>query len=191
MRNTAKSSNRMASASLAGVAVLLGLTQGLRAEVSYHLVLLPDEAKQITNAGIVLLSDRTLLEPARDAQGNPVWDSDGDGVADGYTARVLTTGDYSGAHATRVNEELGLAAGAGDDPDGVSEQAVLWTNIWTANEDGTFGTLVDLGQSHTAQYGTAMDVNSRGQVVVRQYCREVPPPRSFWARAGAGQSPRH
>jgi hypothetical protein len=155
---------------LSGVVISLWPAHPAAAEARYHLVLLPDGARQVTNTGIIL-SDGALLEPARDAQGDPVWDSDGDGVADGYISGSLTTGSYGEARATRVHEELELAVGwAGTYP----AQPVLWTNIWTANGDGSVGTLVDLGRSHGAQGGVAMDINSRGQVVVREEGRDDP-----------------
>jgi hypothetical protein len=164
--------------SLAGVVALLGLAQDSAAEARYHLVMMPDGAGQVTNSGLVL-SGTLLLEPARDALGNPVWDSDGDDVADGYTTTSLTLGDYSAAGAMHVNEELGVAVGWAQASG--NRQPVLWTNIWTANEDGTVGTLVDLGGSHGAQTGIAMDLNSRGQVVVREGGRDHP-----WSPWGMG-----
>jgi hypothetical protein len=120
-----------------------------------------------------------LIEPARDAQGEPVWDSDGDGVADGHTTTLLTLGGYSAASAISVNEELGAAVGYAS----VSgyAQPVLWTNIWNANGDGTVGSLVDLGGSHGAQEGIAWDVTSGGLVVVREGGREHP-----WSPFGMG-----
>jgi hypothetical protein len=172
MGSRLKSDRRATRITLTSTGVLLGLTQLALAQPSYHLVLLPDEALQVTNAGTVLLQGRTLLEPARDLWGDPIWDADGDGVAEGYTAASLTMGPYAGAHVNRVSQELGIAVGyAWTD---AAMQPVLWMDITTVNGDGTLGTIVDLGHSHTARRGEAMDVNARGQVVVRQSDRDHP-----------------
>lgn len=175
----------MVLTSLAGLVVLLGLCQSARAkkpvpppppEARYHLVL-GVGAGQVTNSGIVL-SGRLLIEPARDAQGDPVWDADDDGVADGYTTTSLTLGGYSAASAISVNEESGLAVGWASAGGGYC-QPVLWTDIW--NGDGTVGTLVDLGRSHGAQEGIACDITSGGLVVVREGGRDHP-----WSPWGMG-----
>jgi hypothetical protein len=164
--------NKQTKLNLAILLMAAAVTAGAvvaTAEVSYHLVLMPDGAGQVTNTGLVL-SGMKLLEPASDAAGNPVWDSDGDGIADGYVTTSLTLGGYSEASATSVNEQLGVAAGYAL----VSgyNQPVLWTNIWSVNGDGTVGTMVDLGGSHGAQEGIAYDLNSSGQVVIREGGRE-------------------
>jgi hypothetical protein len=150
------------------------------AEARYHLILIPEVVRQITSSGVVL-SGRLLIEPARDAQGEAVWDSDGDGMADSYTTTSLTLGGYLRAETYSVNEESGFAVG--EAWSGGYWQPVLWTDIWSTNEDGTAGTLVDLGRSHDAQTGIAMDLNSRGQVVVREGGREHP-----WSPWGMGLS---
>jgi hypothetical protein len=174
---------------LAGLVVLLGLCQLARAkkpapppepEARYHLILIGVPVGQVTNSDVVL-SGRSLIEPARDGQGEPVWDSDGDGMADGYTTTSLTLGGYSDAKAYSVNEESGFAVG--EAWSGGYWQPVLWTDIWSTNEDGTAGTLVDLGRSHGAQTGIAMDLNAQGQVVVREGGREHP-----WSPWGMGLS---
>jgi hypothetical protein len=139
-------------------------------EARYHLVLISEVVNQITNSG-VLLTDDSLIEPARDGQGNPVWDSDSDGMADGYTVFELTLGSYLEVKAYSVNEELGTVVGSAKGSDGY-EQPVLWTDIWNTKGDGTVGTMIDLGGSHGAQEGIATDVTSGGLVVVREGGRE-------------------
>jgi hypothetical protein len=147
-------------------------------EARYHVILIPEVVRQITSSG-VLLSGNSLIEPARDAQGEAIWDSDGDGTADGYTTTSLTLGGYLRAETYSVNEESGFAVG--EAWSGGYWQPVLWTDIWSTNEDGTAGTLVDLGRFQGAQAGTAMDLNSRGQVVVREGGRDHP-----WSPWGMG-----
>ena len=147
-------------------------------EARYHLALIPEGADQVMNSGLVL-SGNLLIEPARDPQGELVWDSDNDGMADGYTTTSLTLGGYSEAGAISVNEQLGAAAGYAK-VNGYN-QPVIWTNIWNSNGDGTVGTLVDLGGSHGAQEGIARDITSAGQVVVREGGREHP-----WSTWGMG-----
>ncbi|MFC1738456.1 hypothetical protein ACFL1G_05325 [Planctomycetota bacterium] len=188
MRNRTRTKVRILLTSLAGLVVLLGLCQLARAkkpapppppEASYHLVLIGQPVGQITNSGRVLAGS-SLIEPALDGDGNPVWDSDGDGIADSYTPFPLTLGGYLEAEACSVNEELGAVVGCAKGSSGYV-QPVLWTNIWSVNGDGTVGTLVDLGGSHGAQEGIATDINSQGQVVVREGGREHP-----WSPWGMG-----
>jgi hypothetical protein len=138
-------------------------------EARYHLILIEVPVEQITNSGVILTEEGLLIEPERDDDGNPVWDSDGDGMADSYTTTSLTPGAYSNAKAYSVNEESGLAVGEAFD--GVDWHPVLWKNIWNVNGDGTAGTLVYLGRTQGATDGIAMDLNSGGQVVVREILR--------------------
>jgi uncharacterized membrane protein len=165
---------------LAGLVVLLGLYQLAQAkkpapppEPRYHLILIGAHVEQITNSDVVLTEDGLLIEPDRDDDGNPVWDSDGDGMADGYTTTSLTLGGYPDVKAYSVNEESGLAVGEAFD--GVDWHPVLWKNIWSVNGDGTAGTLVYLGRTQGATDGIAMDLNSGGQVVVREILRKPLP----------------
>jgi len=132
MRTRTKTKVRVVLTSLAGLVVLLGFCRLARAkrppqppapEARYHLILIPEVAGQITNSGVVL-SESSLIEPARDEHGNPVWDSDGDGMADSYTTTYLTLGGYLMAHAYSVNDESGLAVG--EAWDGVDWKPVLW-----------------------------------------------------------------
>ena len=62
------------------------------AEVRYHMVLIPDieYATAVSDSGVILVGS-ILMEPARAAAGNPVWDSNGDGVHQ--------SGDISGRRA--------------------------------------------------------------------------------------------
>jgi uncharacterized membrane protein len=188
MKNRTRTKVRIVSTSLAVLVVLVGLCQLAQAkkpapppppEASYHLVLIGQPVVQITNSGRVLAAN-SLIEPARDGDDNPVWDSDGDGMADSYTPFPLTLGGYLEAEACSINEELGAAVGCAKGSSGYV-QPVLWTNIWNVNGDGTVGTLVDLGGSHGAQEGIATDINSQGQVVVREGGREHP-----WSPWGMG-----
>ncbi len=138
----------------------------------YHVILLSEPVDQVTNSGAVR-SGRLLIEPARDDfDGKPIWDSDSDGVADGYTEFTLTLGGNVNARVNSYNEDVGAAVGEAWDGD--YWRAVIWTNIWDVNADGTFGTLVDLGSYNGAQSVIPGDVNSKGQIVAREYSRPVP-----------------
>jgi hypothetical protein len=147
-------------------------------EARYHLILIGESVRQITNSGLVLSED-SLIEPYRDENGNPVWDSDGDGMADNYTTTTLTLGGYVLAETYSINEESGFAVG--EAWDGIDWKPILWKDIWSVNGDGTVGTLVDLGRTQGATDGIGMDLNSFGQVVVREGGREVP-----WSPWGMG-----
>jgi hypothetical protein len=162
---------------LAGLVVLLGLCQSAGAkkpprppdpDARYHMVLMPDGGGQVTNSGVVL-SGRKLLDPVRDAAGNPVWDTDGDDVADGYTITILDPGVYSNAHTTSINDSLDVV-GYGTAGDG-SQVALLWRNTAAGH------TLVELGRTFTdAEVETftdveiyALGINNLGQVLVYEH----------------------
>jgi hypothetical protein len=187
MKNRKRTKVRIVLTSLAVLVVLSGLCQLARAkkptpppppEARYHLILIGEVVRQITNSGVVL-SENSLIEPARDEDGNPVWDSDDDGMADNYTTTSFTLGGYVQAETYSINEESGLAVG--EAWDGVDWKPVLWKDIWSVNGDGTVGTLVDLGRTQGATDGIGMDLNSFGQVVVREGGREHP-----WSPWGMG-----
>jgi hypothetical protein len=132
------------------------------------MVLMPDGGGRVTNSGVVL-SGRKLLDPVRDPEGNPVWDTDGDDVADSYTITVLDPGLYSNAHTTSINESLDVVgyATAGDG----NQVALLWRNTPSGH------TLMELGRTFTdAEVATftkveihALSINDLGQVLVYEH----------------------
>jgi hypothetical protein len=151
----------MATAVLAGAGMAT-------AEPRYHLVLMPDGAGYVTNSGVVL-SGMKLLDPVRDVQGKPVWDTDGDDVADSYAITILDPGLYSNAQTRSINESLDVA-GYGTAADG-NQVALLWRNTPSGH------TLVELGRTFTdAEVATftdvqinALSINDLGKVLVYEY----------------------
>lgn len=146
-------------------AVVLAGARVATAEARYHLVRIPDidyrsGAGAISDSGVVLAGS-ILLEPARDAAGNPVWDSDGDGIVDGYTVTTLEPGAYQETRGASINESLDVV-GSGTDENG-DRVALLW---WNA-PDGR--TLVELGQTFSADEVHALSINDLGQVLVYEH----------------------
>ncbi len=158
------------------------------AEVSYHLVTIPEigGAGAISDSGVILAGSM-LVQPARDAEGNPVWDSDGDGIADGYTKTTLDPGTYVTTWARSINESLDVV-GYGADVN-FDEVALLWKNT----TDGH--TLVQLGRSFTdAEMETftsgvqinALSINDLGQVLVYEHGADYSgPDPSNWTEVWA------
>jgi hypothetical protein len=151
------------------------------AEVSYHLVVIPDigGATAITDSGVILAGS-VVVEPAR-AAGNPVWDSDGDGIANGYTITTLDPGEYVSAGGRSINNSLDVV-GSGTDGNG-DRVALLW---WNAPEGRT---LVELGRSFTdAEILTfpdgveivAASINDLGQVLVGEFGGNFSGPVEDW-----------
>ena len=140
------------------------------AEVSYHLVRFPDisGAIDVTDSGVVLarnwtdgLSKTVLLQPVRDIFGNPVWDSNGDGIADGYTTITLQSGIYHETSVSSVNESLDVV-GSGFDQNG-DQVALLWLNAPEGNPP------VKLGKTFDARMIHASSINDLKQIVVLEH----------------------
>ncbi|MHC5115576.1 MAG: hypothetical protein ACYSQY_00720, partial [Planctomycetota bacterium] len=147
---------------LIGVAFVAQAT----AEVSYHLVRFPDirDALDVTESGVILAGDiygDKLVLPARDVFGNPIWDSNGDGISDGYTTIQLNSGIYHEISVSSVNESLD-AVGSGFDPNG-NQAALLWLNAPEGNPP------IDLGQTFDLRMIHASSINDLKQIVVLEH----------------------
>ncbi len=168
-------------------AVVAACTGVATAEASYHLVVIPDigGATAITDSGVILAGS-VVVEPARDAADNPVWDSDGDGIADGYTITTLDSGGYQNIYTRSINESLDVV-GSGLDSNG-NQVALLWWNTPAGR------TLVELGQSFTdAEIATfpdgveiiAASINDLGQVLVGEFGGNLSGPVEDWTLTDA------
>ncbi|UCG58877.1 MAG: hypothetical protein JSU70_05055 [Phycisphaerales bacterium] len=162
----------MAAAVVAGAVVV-------NAEVSYHLVRFPEIDSRgyiaITDSGVIVAGNSAmvmLLEPARDVAGNPVWDSDSDGIADGYAVTTLNPGAYQDTFAWSVNESLDVV-GFGSNPY-EGRVALLWVNAPAGNPP------VELGRTLEADIEfpkkminvDAISINELGQVLVREWVED-------------------
>ena len=149
----------------------------------WHLITFNDVvgARSITDSGVILAGNK-VVKPDRDAAGSPVWDSDGDGIADGYTTVTVGAGPYTGVVRESINESLDVV-GTGYDANG---QCAL---LWLHGPDGY--TPVDLGSAFTTQQRQAFaddddgdyhavnacDINDWGQVLVREIWEDWTPNR--------------
>ena len=168
-------------------AVLAGAGQAT-AEARYHLLTIPEisAADAISDSGVILAGS-ILVEPARDGAGDPVWDSDGDDIVDGYTITTLDPGPYVSAGGSSINESLDVV-GSGTDANG-DQVALLW---WNAPGGRT---LVELGATFTyAEMQTftdgvqinALSINDLGQILVYEHGADysvLPDPSDTFALA--------
>jgi hypothetical protein len=153
------------------------------AETSYHLVRFPDIDSRgyiaITDSGVIVVGDSVdgmhvskILEPARDVAGNPVWDSDWDGIADGYNVAMLNPGAYQETFTLGVNESLDVV-GFGTNPY-EGRYALLWVNAPAGNPP------VELGRTLDAEIEVpkktidvdATSINDLGQIIVREWAED-------------------
>ncbi len=149
------------------------------AEARYHLVLIPDISYpgEISDSGVILAGS-ILVEPARDAADNPVWDSDGDGIVDGHTVTTLEPGAYQKTRGASINEFLDVV-GSGKDENG-KPVGLLWLNA----PDGS--PPVELGQTFNADEVHALSINDLGQVVVFEFAYDFSDPDvSNWTETWA------
>jgi hypothetical protein len=144
------------------------------AETSYHLVRFPEIDSRgyiaITDSGVIVAGNSVdgvavvmLLEPARDAAGNPVWDSDWDGIADGYTVTTLNPGTHQETFARSINESLDVVGFGWNPYEG--RVALLWLNAPEASPP------VELGRTFEADNVDATSINELRQILVRE-CAE-------------------
>ena len=154
-------------------AAVLACASVTAAETGYHFISIPEGAHKVTETGVVLAGMK-VLTPALDGQSKPVWDSDGDGAADGYTVTTLQAGGYTGIQTTDINESLDVV-GFGRDANG-NEAALLWRNV--PDGAGNSYTLVELGHTFSAdEMATfssgwevrAIGINDQGQVLIYEH----------------------
>jgi hypothetical protein len=150
------------------------------AETSYHLVRFPEIDSRgyiaITDSGVIVAGNNSgdgahvsmLLEPARDAAGNPVWDSDRDGIADGYTVTTLNSGTYQDTFAKSVNESLDVV-GFGRNPY-EGWVALLWVNAPEGSPPVELGRTLEADIEFPAKMINvdAISINELGQILVRE-----------------------
>jgi len=169
-------------ATLLGAMAVLVWAGMATAQESYHLVRFPEfrNACAISDSGVIVVGNyvdnmqvNMLLEPARDADGNPIWDSDGDGIADGYAVTPMNPGVYQDIGSRSINESLDVV-GYGSDQDG-KWVALLWLNAPAGNPP------VELGKSFNADQVWATSINELGQVLVAEYASDhSDPDPSHW-----------
>ena len=166
----------MAAAAVAGAGVAT-------AEVSYHLVRFPEIDSRgfiaITDSGVIVAGNNSgdgahvsmLLKPARDAAGNPVWDSDRDGIADGYTVTTLNSGTYQDTFATSINESLDVVGYGWNPYEG--RVALLWVNAPEGSLPVELGRTLEADIEFPAKMINvdAISINELGQILVRE-CAE-------------------
>jgi len=153
------------------------------AETSYHLVRFPEIDSRgyiaITDSGVIVAGNSVdgmhvsmLLEPARDAAGNPVWDSDWDGVADGYTVTTLNPGAYQDTFARSINESLDVV-GFGTNPY-EGRFALLWVNAPAGNPPVELGRTFETDTEPPAKMTNvdAISINELGQILVREWAED-------------------
>lgn len=153
------------------------------AETSYHLIRFPEIDSRgyvaITDSGVIVVGDSgdvghvsKILVPTLDAAGNPVWDSDWDGIADGYTTTTLNPGPYQEIFTLGVNESLDVV-GFGTNPY-EGRYALLWVNAPAGNPP------VELGRTLEADIEVpkktidvdATSINDLGQIIVREWAQD-------------------
>jgi hypothetical protein len=164
------------------MAVIFITCSGLAtAETSYHLVRFPEIrcGMDISDSGVIAtwngvdgLAVSMLLEPARDAAGNPVWDSDWDGVADGYTVTTLNPGAYQDTFARSINESLDVV-GFGTNPY-EGRFALLWVNAPAGNPPVELGRTFETDTEPPAKMTNvdAISINELGQILVREWAED-------------------
>ena len=142
------------------------------AEPAYHFVRFPEfrRVAAVTDTGSLLveyhLGASMVVEPARDAIGNPVWDADLDGIADGYTMFPLNhPGEYTVVVGYDLNVSLD-AVGYGQRADG-TQVALLWRDVSSDNPPVELGHL--LGFPYSDHPVEAQCINDLGQVVIGEY----------------------
>lgn len=151
----------MAAAAVAGAGVAT-------AETSYHLVRFTEIDSRgdiaINDSGVIVAGDSVdgvavskLLEPARDAAGNPVWDSDWDGIADGYSVTTLNPGAYQETFARSINESLDVVGFGANPYEG--RVALLWVNAPAGNPPVELGRTIEADTEFPAKM-TNVDATS-------------------------------
>jgi len=142
------------------------------AEPAYHYVGFPEFGwiAAVTDTGSLLVEyppgASMVVEPARDAVGNPVWDADLDGIADGYTTFPLNhPGEYTVVMGLDLNVSLD-AVGYGRRADG-TDVALLWRDVSSDNPPVELGHL--LGFPYSYRTVEAQCINDLGQVVIGEY----------------------
>lgn len=177
--NTNTQGKRKLTVATVAMAVMLAGTGAATAQDSYRLVRIPDieSAVAITDSGVILAyqsyAEPVLLEPVRDAAGNPVWDSDGDEIADGYTVTVLNPGGYWHFFVDGIDESLDVVGSGRPLASTNMRFPLLWANAPEGNPP------VELGRTFDYDYGTNMQFDSRatgindlGQVLVSEWAAD-------------------
>jgi hypothetical protein len=168
-------------------AIVINCSGLATAETSYHLVRFPDIDSRdyiaINDSGVIVAGDfvdsihvSRLLEPARDAAGNPVWDSDWDGIADGYTVTTLNPGAYQDTYALSINESLDVV-GRTFIPN-CGRVALLWVNAPAGNPPIELGRTLEA--DNVADNFSANSINDLRQIVVLEDSLDNSDPDPFY-----------